>query len=81
MKPTIDDERLQALAESVEILRDTAHDTSAAVTELRGTVEVQRDTLNALMSTMMKPLLESMHVLADAVNNHEQRITGIEDRI
>jgi uncharacterized coiled-coil protein SlyX len=56
-------ERHEALAQSVEILRDTVHETSATVNALGG---------------MMAQLLGVMKTLAETVQDHERRITGIE---
>jgi len=56
-------ERHEALAQSVEMLRDTVHETSSTVNALGG---------------LMAELLTAMKTLAEAVENHERRISGIE---
>jgi methyl-accepting chemotaxis protein len=57
-------ERHEALAQSVEILRDTAHETTAAVSGLRD---------------ILAQALGAVKTLAEALENHERRITQIED--
>ena len=62
--------RHEALAQSVEMLRDTVHETSTAVEMLRDTVHETSNTVNRLAGLMEK--------LLGVVESHERRISGLE---
>lgn len=63
-------ERHEALAQSVEILRDAVHETSNNVNALT----TRFDGLTVLMAQ----LLGAVRTVAEAIENHERRISGIE---
>jgi methyl-accepting chemotaxis protein len=65
-------ERHEALAQSVEMLRDTVHETSNAVYALRETVHETSSTVNRLAGLTEK--------LLGVVESHERRIDGLEGR-
>ena len=64
--------RHEGLAQSVEMLRDTVHETSAAVERVSENV----DRLTGLIG----PMLGAMKTLAETATDHEHRVTRLEDQ-
>ena len=57
--------RHEALAQSVELLRDSVHETS--------------DSIRAI-GAMLAPMLASIRTLSETVTKHENRLDGLEGR-